>query len=231
MIFVHEIHDVAGGRMEEFGDAVRTHWQPLLEADGHARLLWFWELTHGTGASYQAVSITAVRDWATWGALVARDAEPRTRDWQQRAWALRREVTAKILLPTAWSPLRDVDLAGPPPARTSESPGLYLHDTGWPFTGKLEEYLDALGRVFPPQTTHARMISVVGCWRVARHGAPPRGGAPPAHRGLGQVPPPARPGRAGRAAERLDGGGAPLPRPLGIEAAALRGVVAVGGEG
>ncbi len=163
MIFLHEVHEVGGGKMEEFGDAMRTEWRPLVEADGHARLLWFWELAHGTGPSYQAVSITAVRDWATWGALAARD-DDRTRAWQRRVWTLRRELTTKILLPAAWSPLQDVDLAHP---ASGDGTGLYLHDTGWPFPGMLERYVDALGRVFYPLTKHARMISVAACWRVA----------------------------------------------------------------
>ena len=67
MIYLHEVHEVLGGKMEEFSDALRTRWRPLLEEDGQARLLWYWELTHGTGPSYQAVSIAAVRDWTTWG--------------------------------------------------------------------------------------------------------------------------------------------------------------------
>jgi hypothetical protein len=168
MIYVHEVHEVLGGKMAEFGEAVRTEWRPLLEEDGRARLLWFWQLTHGTGPSYQAVSITAVRDWATWGELVARRAsDARLRAWQRRAWTLRREVTAKILLPVAWSPLQEVDLAAAPPAHETETPSLYLHDTGWPFSGKLEEYVDALGTVFYPQTLRARMISVAACWTVA----------------------------------------------------------------
>jgi hypothetical protein len=168
MIYVHEIHDVVAGRMEEFGDAVRREWRPLVEADGHARLLWFWQLTHGTGASYQAVSITAVRDWATWGEIVARRAsDARFRDWQRRVWTLRREVTAKVLLPTPWSPLGDVDLAAAPVDRDVDAPAMYLHDTGWPFSGKLDDYVDALGSIFYPLTKRARMISVAACWTVA----------------------------------------------------------------
>jgi NIPSNAP protein len=168
MIYVHEVHEVVGGRMEEFGEAIRSEWRPLLEAEGDARLLWFWHLTHGTGASYQAVSITAVRDWATWGRLVERGhADPRFRDWQRRVWTLRREVTAKILRPVAWSPLADVDLAAAAPDRTVDGPAMYLHDTGWPFSGKLDEYVEALGSVFYPQTRRARMISVAACWTVA----------------------------------------------------------------
>jgi NIPSNAP protein len=167
MIYLHEVHEVAGGRMEEFGDAVHTQWRPLVEEDGSARLLWFWHLTHGTGASYQAVSITAVRDWTAWGALVARSAaDERFREWQRRVWTLRREVTAKILLPVRWSPLREPDLTvGSAPA--SDAPAMYLHDTGWPFPGKLEEYVEALGSIFHPQVMKSRMISISACWTVA----------------------------------------------------------------
>ena len=166
MIFVHEVHEVMGGKMEEFDDAVRTLWRPWIEAERHARLLWFWHLAHGTGPSYQAVSITAVRDWATWGRLIERT-DARFRDWQRRVWTLRREVTAKILRPVAWSPLAAVDLAAPAPDRTVDAPAMYLHDTGWPFSGKLDEYVEALGSIFYPQTLRARMISVAACWTVA----------------------------------------------------------------
>ena len=164
MIYVHEVHEVLGGRMEEFGEAVRGEWRPLVEEGGRARLLWFWQLTHGTGASYQAVSLTAVRDWAAWGELIG---DPRLQAWQRRGWALRREVTAKVLLPVAWSPLQEIDLAAAPLAAESDSPSLYLHDTGWPFPGKLEEYVAALGSIFYPQTRRARMISVAACFTVA----------------------------------------------------------------
>ena len=164
MIYVHEVHEVLGGRMEEFGEAMRGEWRPLVEEGGRARLLWFWQLTHGTGASYQAVSLTAVRDWAAWGELIG---DPRLQAWQRRGWALRREVTAKVLLPVAWSPLQEIDLAAAPLAAESDSPSLYLHDTGWPFPGKLEEYVAALGSIFYPQTRRARMISVAACWTVA----------------------------------------------------------------
>jgi hypothetical protein len=164
MIYLHEVHEVLGGKLEEFGDAMRTRWRPVLEADGHARLLWYWELTHGTGPSYQAVSIAAVRDWATWGALVA---DRRVREWQREACGLRRDVVAKILLPVAWSPLPPPALDAAPAEVRVERPAMYLHDTGWPFTGRLEEYVEALGTVFYPQTQRSRMITVVACWTVA----------------------------------------------------------------
>jgi len=162
MIFVHEVHDVGGGKMAEYGEAVRTRWPRVVGEPGQARLLWYWELAHGTGASYQAVSLTAVRDWAAWGDLTARAA-----DWRREVAPLLREVTAKILLPAPWSPLADADLASEPAAREVDRPALYLHDTGWPFAGQLDAYVTALGDVYLPQIRQTRMISVVGCWTVA----------------------------------------------------------------
>jgi hypothetical protein len=168
MIFLHETHEVVAGKMDEFEDAVRSGWSRLVAERGEGRLLWFWEHTHGTGPSYQAVSITAVRDWATWGALVERArTDARWRDWDSRAWELRREVTRKLLLPTAWSALQEVDLTAPAAATTTDTPTMYLHDTGWPFPGKLEAYATALGAVFEAQVQHTRMISVEACWTTA----------------------------------------------------------------
>ena len=168
MIFLHETHQVAGGKVPDFSDSVRTRWRPLVEERDEARLLWFWELGHGTGASYQLVSITAVRDWATWGALVERAAtDPRWREADAELWQLRREVTRKLLLPAPWSPLGDLDLAAPPVDSETDTPTLYLHDTGWPYQGGLEAYVEALGSIYLPQVRRSKMISVEACWTVA----------------------------------------------------------------
>ncbi|MGH7859097.1 MAG: NIPSNAP family protein [Candidatus Binatia bacterium] len=166
MIFLHEIHEISGGRMPEFEDSYREGWKPLVERDGTARLLWFWQHTHGTGPSYQAVSITAVRDWAAWGEIVRRTRDEHDlRRWTASVCEVRREVTSKILVPTAWSPLQTVDLEPSGPSR--REPALHLHDTGWPFPGRLEPYVEALGSVFYPAVKTSGMISVEACWTVA----------------------------------------------------------------
>jgi hypothetical protein len=168
VLFLHETHEVAGGRMHDFGEAIRTTWQPLVEERGEARLLWFWELTHGTGMSYQAISITAVRDWATWGAMVERlHTDARWRACDVTLCTLRREVTRKLLLSTPWSPLQAVDLRVACAPSPSPASALYLHDTGWPYPGKLDDYVAALGAVYLPQVRGSRMISVEACWMVA----------------------------------------------------------------
>ena len=165
MLFLHETHEIIGGQTAAFETAVRERWRPLIETHGTARLLWFWHLTHGTGLAYQAVSITAVRDWAAWGALTeAMRGDAAWRAWFAEVWTLRREVTSKLLQPTPWSPVQTVDLAAPPPA--VETPSLFLHDTGWPHPGKLDAYVEALGSVFYPQTRAYKMIRVEACWTV-----------------------------------------------------------------
>jgi hypothetical protein len=164
MLFVHEVHEVAGGQMVEFATAVRDGLAPLLARTGAARLAWYWELTHGTGASYQAVSLTAVRDWAAWGEIAAGAA---LGGWQRDVAALRKDVVGKILLPTAWSPLQTIDLLAPQRAGAVDEPAMYLHDTGWPFPGKLEPYVEALGRVLRPQEERTGMMRVAACFTVA----------------------------------------------------------------
>lgn len=161
MLYLHETHEIAGGAMAAFEQTLRERWVPLMEHDGAAKLLWFWQHTHGTGPSYHAISITAIKDWQAWGALVHRmQTDAAWREWYAAVWPHRREVTSKLLLPTAWSPLQGADV----PVQPSEVTSLYLHDTGWPFTGKLDAYVDALGSVFYPQTRRSKMISVEACW-------------------------------------------------------------------
>jgi hypothetical protein len=168
MIFLHEIHEVVPGRMGEFEALTRSQWRPAVESHGEARLCWLWDHTHGTGPSYQAVSITAVRDWATWGALVERmRSDPRLETWRKEIAAVRRDVVQKLLVPTAWSPLQSVDLEAPPVDTATDTPTMYLHDTGWPFPGKLDAYAAALGSVFHAQVQQSRMIAVEACFTVA----------------------------------------------------------------
>ena len=41
MLFVHEVHQVAGTKEDEFEAAYRDGWMPLLAKDDDARLLWY----------------------------------------------------------------------------------------------------------------------------------------------------------------------------------------------
>ena len=72
VLFVHEVHKVVGKRAAEFEDAYRSGWMPELAQGSDARLLWYFDLAHGSGLAYRAVTVTAVRDGAAWARLAER---------------------------------------------------------------------------------------------------------------------------------------------------------------
>ena len=169
MIYLHETHDVIGGKMDDFSESMRTRWKPLMERDGTARVLWFFKLPHGTNVSYQAISITAVKDWQSYGAIVDRslnDADWKA--WSKEVCQYRRDVESKLLLPNPKSPLQEVDLNFAEAKSDDGMPSLYLHDTGWPYPGLMEEYIDALHTVLEPQMEEVKpyVITAVAGWRT-----------------------------------------------------------------
>jgi hypothetical protein len=51
VLFMHEVHTVAGDRADEFEAAFREGWMPLLADGDDARLLWYLDHAHGSGAA------------------------------------------------------------------------------------------------------------------------------------------------------------------------------------
>src|SRR3954452_12141530 len=114
MLFVHEVHQVDGRKEEEFEAAYRDGWMPLLAKEDDARLLWYMNHAHGSGVSYNVVTITAVRDGAAWERLATRIQTGDLRDWSREVDTYRHDVAAKTLLPVHWSPIQEVDFATVP---------------------------------------------------------------------------------------------------------------------
>ena len=169
MINLLEIHEVIGGKMDDFFEAMRDRWKPLIERDGIAKVLWFWELAIMTNTSYTAVSITAVRDWQSWGVLVDRMMnDPTWRAWNRDVCQYRRDVVSQILIPNPLSPLKDFDSISIGAETGDGPPALYLLDTGWPYLGKVEEYAEALHKVYQEQVAAIQppVITVVAGWRT-----------------------------------------------------------------
>jgi hypothetical protein len=147
MLFLHEVHRVAGAKEREFEAAFRAGWMEALAADGGARLLWFLHHAHGTGPSYQVVTITALADGAAWEHLAARVQRGDLREWAREVDSCRHDVQARLLMALDFSPL-DVDLATVPTDGRRHDPALYMEDTIWPKRGKAEEYIAAAGAVY-----------------------------------------------------------------------------------
>ena len=114
MLFLHEVHQVAGRREEEFEAMYRDGWMPSLAKGDDARLLYFLHHAHGTGRAYNVVTLTAIRDGAAWEQLMLRLHDGDLQPWARDVDQLRHEVAAKMLVPVPWSPLKELDLAAVP---------------------------------------------------------------------------------------------------------------------
>ena len=173
MLFLHETHKVVGAREDEFEAAYREGWMPTLAAGEGARLLWYTNLAHGSGASYTVVTMTGIADGAAWESLAHRTQTGDLRGWMRELDNLRHEVTGKILLPVEWSPLQEVDLATVPTDGATHPLSLFMEDTGWPYA-PLDDYIRSWDEIYyrPMSKAPARMriLDIQACFQVA-HGS------------------------------------------------------------
>ena len=58
MLLMHEVHKVKGTKEDEFEAVYRDSWMPMLAKGDDARLLWYTNHAHGSGWSYNVVTIT-----------------------------------------------------------------------------------------------------------------------------------------------------------------------------
>jgi hypothetical protein len=157
MLFLHEVHQVAGTREEDFEAAYRDGWMATLADGGDARLLYFLHHAHGTGRAYNVVTLTAVRDGAVWERLASRLHDGDLRSWAREVDQLRHGVAAKMLVPVPWSPLQEVDLASVPTSGHHQLT-LFMEDTAWPHEGMLDEYLEAARTNYAPAQRAGRSL-------------------------------------------------------------------------
>ena len=102
MLFLHEVHRVVGRREEEFEAAMREGWMRQLADGDEARLLWYANHAHGSGASYQVVTVTGIADGAAWERLALRIQKGDLQKPMRELDELRHDVTGKILIPVYW---------------------------------------------------------------------------------------------------------------------------------
>jgi hypothetical protein len=176
VLILHELHTVRGRHELAFEAAFRDGWMRELGTGDDARLLWFSKVAHGTGRAYQVVTLTALRDGASYERLAARVQHGDLRAWAASVDDLRHEVTGKLLLPVEWSPLRELDLTTVPSDGREHEPVLYMEDSAWPHAGRLDAYLDAARSHYAPsleQRTERSLLTLLGIFQAAI-GAPRR---------------------------------------------------------
>jgi hypothetical protein len=174
MLFVHEVHQVVGAKEDEFEAAFRDGWMPALAEGDDARLLWYTNHAHGSGVSYNVVTITGVRDGAAWERLARRIQEGDLQDWAREVDTYRHDVTGKILLPVYWSPLQEVDFSQVPTDGREHELSLFMEDTGWP-SSSTDDYIRMWDELYyqpilaRAQGTGTVTIDIQACFQVA-HG-------------------------------------------------------------
>lgn len=174
MLYVHEVHKVVGRREEDFEAAFREGWMPMLARGDDARLLWYTNHAHGSGVSYNVVTITAVRDGAAWERLARRLQQGDLQEWAREVDTYRHDVTGKILLPVYWSPMQEIDFADVPADGREHDLSLFMEDTGWPYA-PIDDYIRCWDKLYhQPMLGYAKdrgyvTIEIQGCFQVA-HG-------------------------------------------------------------
>ena len=173
MLFMHEVHQVKGAKEDEFEAVYRDGWMPTLAKSDDARLLWYSNHAHGSGVSYNVVTITGVRDAAAWERLGTRLQRGDLQDWVRGVDALRHDVTGKILIPVYWSPLQEVELTSVPTDGGEHETSLFMEDTGWPYSS-LDDYIKCWYDIYyePMQRVpeDRQMLDIQACFQVA-HGS------------------------------------------------------------
>src|SRR6266487_2201732 len=106
MLYLHETHQVAGDRADDFEAAWKVHADALATTED-TRVLWFLHQAHGTGPSYTVVTVTALRDGGAFQRLAdAFEGAGAPREWARATDAMRRGHVSKVLAPVSWSALQ-----------------------------------------------------------------------------------------------------------------------------
>jgi hypothetical protein len=170
VLFLHETHKVVGARQDDFETAYREGWMPALAKGDNARLLWYTNRAHGSGLSYNVVTITGITDGAAWESLGRRVQTGYLQNWMRELDNLRHDVIGKILLPVEWSPLQEVSLASVPTDGATHPLSLFMEDTGWPYA-PLDDYIHSWDEIYYRALAKAsRLLEIQACFQVA-HGS------------------------------------------------------------
>lgn len=176
MLLVRELHSVRGEAGAELEAAYREVWMPRLGAEPDARLLWYLDQAHGTGPAYTVVTYTAVSDGAAWARLTERRRDGDLGDVADAVDAACHESSGKVVMPVVWSPLQEVDFESVPVDGALHEPGLWMEDTGWPYS-PLHEYVrfwdEGYRQRIEGRPEAERVLDILACFEIA-HGSGPR---------------------------------------------------------
>jgi hypothetical protein len=175
MLCVYEQHQVVGRHEAAFEAAYRAEWAPRLAETADARLLWYFNIAHGAGRSYQIITVTGLASGKTWQALRDRLTTGDLASWLEAVRRYRYRVDSKVLIPGPDSPSA-IDLASVPGQRDEGDPGLYVEevvragengsdrpaDTSFPDFQPFASFTTAFGTGVAPERTTLYAIRDLG---------------------------------------------------------------------
>ena len=156
MLFIHEIHSIAGGDGERYEALLRDRWAPALARQDGVRLAWCARSMAGAIAYPELITLTAVADPDAFERLTQRIRSGDLHDEYQGLEDVGTHVTTRLVKSLAFSPLT-VDVAELPdvPVDTGRTE-MFMHDTVPPRPGMQRTYEKAMGDFF------MKMIDVEG---------------------------------------------------------------------
>jgi hypothetical protein len=175
MLLLHEVHQLVGGRDDEFELHVRDGWMAALASTEDARLAWHLKLTFGTGRAYMHTTVTAFADGNAYERVARRVQDGDLRAWAAHADTLRHEVHAKLVLPVPWSPALPA-LESIPTDGAERDTALFMEDSAWPHEAMLDDYLEAARTHYAPslaEHTDRSLLELAAVFQAAL-GAPRR---------------------------------------------------------
>ncbi|HEX6395011.1 MAG TPA: hypothetical protein VFZ97_16380 [Acidimicrobiales bacterium] len=167
-LLLHETHSVIGRHEDDFEEAYRGSggYIEKLASTDDARLLWYLDHVHGTGAAYNVITITALRDAEAWRRLADRIHDGDLRDWAGKVDRLRHDSTSKLLRPLPWSGLQEIDLTSVPVEPVSHDLVLYMEDTAYPHEGMVHDYITKAGNQYAPSLRRPNpLLEMVGAFQ------------------------------------------------------------------
>jgi hypothetical protein len=138
MFLLLEEHRVIGRKKGEFEQRYRDGSEQFI-GDDDFRLLWYFDVAHGTGPSYRVITGTAIRDGEAWERFLRRAESGDVHKWLVQLDELRYFVDGRILSPTKWTPLKDPFADAGPGVAPDHEKYLYWMTCGFP-SCTLEDY-------------------------------------------------------------------------------------------
>lgn len=157
MLLVLEKHHVKGSSAPDF-DATFQEGAALLATSSGARLAWYFDVAHGTGPSYVAISAIAMKDLEVWHALAERISEGDLSAWSRKLESLRYSRYSETFVASSWSWIETIPIENLPLAPTAKEKTMFLLEYVWP-TVPIADYMLDQERLWGG----ARPLSQSGC--------------------------------------------------------------------